>query len=374
MRRFIPVNEPLIVKHDISSVRKILEEGWISAEGPNVRNFENKFSKFIGHKYGVTVTNGTAALEIAVQSLNLPKNSEVIIPNFTIFSNAIACLKNNLKIIPIDCSKFDWNMNLQLILKNISSKTKLIIATHIYNYPIEIDKLKKICKKNKILLLEDAAEVFGQKYKNKMCGSFGDLSTYSFYANKQITTGEGGMITTNSKKLYEKIKNLRNLSFGKKNRFNHEDISSNNRMSNIQATLGLSQLIRINDIVKKRHLIGTKYFKYLKKNSNIYIPEPERKFVKNIYWVVGVLITNTNLNIDAQYVMKKLKEKRIGTRPFFWPMHKQKMLKNYNFYNSKKYANSEYICKYGFYLPSSLSLKNDEIEYISKCVNEIIKS
>ena len=117
MRRFIPVNEPLIDKHDISSVRKILEEGWISAEGPNVRNFENKFSKFIGHKYGVTVTNGTAALEIAVQSLNLPKNSEVIIPNFTIFSNAIACLKNNLKIIPIDCSKFDWNMNLQLILR-----------------------------------------------------------------------------------------------------------------------------------------------------------------------------------------------------------------------------------------------------------------
>ena len=371
-RKFIPVNEPLIVRQDITNIKKTLEDGWVSAEGPNVKIFEDKFSKFIGHKYAVTVANGTAALEIAVQSLNLPKNSEVIIPNFTIFSNAIACLKSDLKIKPIDCNKFDWNMNLQSIMKNISSKTKLIIATHIYNYPIEIDKLKKICKKKKIFLLEDAAEVYGQKYKKKMCGSFGDLSTYSFYANKQITTGEGGMITTNSKKLYEKIKNLRNLSFGKKNRFNHEDVSSNNRMSNIQATLGLSQLNRIKDIVKKRHSIGKKYFEYLSKNSNIFIPVPEKKSVKNIYWVVGLLITNTNLNIDAQFVMKKLNKMGIGSRPFFWPMHKQKMLKNYNFYNSKKFINSEYICKYGFYLPSSLSLKNNEIKYISNCVNEII--
>ena len=372
MKKFIPVNEPLITKKDILSIKRTLQKGWVSAEGPNVKILEKRFSKFIGHKYGVTVTNGTAALEIAVQSLNLKKNSEVIIPNFTIFSNAIACLKNNLNIKPVDCDKFDWNMNIKSIVKNISSKTKLIIATHIYNYPIEMEKLKKICKKRKIFLLEDAAEVFGQKYKNRMCGSYGDLSTFSFYANKQVTTGEGGMITTNSKKIYDKLKNLRNLSFGKKNRFNHEDISSNYRMSNIQATLGLSQLSRINEIVKKRHSVGKKYYEYLKKNLNIFIPEPDRKYVKNIYWVIGILITNTSLNKDAKYVMKKLNDKGIGTRPFFWPMHKQKMLKNFNFYNSNKFTNSEYINKYGLYLPSSLSLKNDEIKYICNCVNKII--
>ena len=372
MKKFIPVNEPLIVKSDVLKIKKTLEQGWISSEGPNVKKFENKFSRFIGHKYGIAVTNGTAALEIAVQSLNLPKNSEVIIPNFTIFSNAIACLKNDLKIKPIDCGKLDWNINIKLVLKNISSKTKLIIATHIYNYPLEIDKLKKICKKKKILLLEDAAEVFGQKYKHQMCGSFGDLSTYSFYANKQITTGEGGMITTNSKKLYDKIKNLRNLSFGKKNRFNHEDVSSNYRMSNIQATLGLSQLNRISDIVKKRQLIGKKYFKYLKKNSNIYIPEPERKFVKNIYWVVGVLITNTNLNIDAQYVMRKLRDKRIGTRPFFWPMHKQEIFKKMGLFKGEKYPVAENLSKNGFYLPSGLGLKNSQIDYVIKELKKII--
>ena len=231
MKKFIPVNEPKILKEDILSINKILKDGWISSEGNNVKLFEEKFSKFIGHKYGISVSNGTAALEVAVQSLNLPKNSEVIIPNFTIFSNAIACLKNNLKIKPIDCNKFDWNMNIELILKNITAKTKLIIATHIYNYPVQIEKLVKICKQKKIILMEDAAENFGQVYKNKKYGSFGDISTYSFYANKQITTGEGGMITTNSKYLYDKARSLRNLSFGKIDRFNLEDISSNNRMS-----------------------------------------------------------------------------------------------------------------------------------------------
>ena len=372
MKKFIPVNEPKILKEDILSINKILKDGWISSEGNNVKLFEKKFSKFIGHRYGITVSNGTAALEIAVQSLNLPKNSEVIIPNFTIFSNAIACLKNNLKIKPVDCNKFDWNMNVESILKNITSKTKLIIATHIYNYPLQIEKLIKICKQKKIILMEDAAENFGQVYKNKMCGSFGDISTYSFYANKQITTGEGGMITTNSKYLYEKTCNLRNLSFGKVDRFNHEDISSNNRMSNIQATLGLSQLKRIKTIVNKRHLIGKEYYKYLNANKNIYIPIPEKKNVKNIYWIIGILIVNTKLNLNAKYVMEKLKEKNIGTRPFFWPMHKQKMLRKESFYNSKKFPNSDYISNYGFYLPSSLTLTKSQIKYISNCVNEII--
>ena len=372
-KKFIPVNKPLIHREDISSINKTLKEGWVSAEGPNVNLFEKKFSKYIGHKYGITVANGTAALEVAVQSLNLPKQSEVIIPNFTIFSNAIACIKNNLKIKPVDCDMYDWNMNLEKIKKAITNKTKLIIATHIYNYPLKIDILKKICKRKKIYIIEDTSEVLGQKYKGKMCGSFGDLSTYSFYANKQITTGEGGMITTNLKKLSDKVKSLRNLSFGSDNRFNHDDVSSNNRMSNIQATLGLSQLGRINQIIKKRHFVGKKYYDYLNKNNNLFIPIPTNKYSKNIYWVVAILITNKNLKIDANYVMQKLKLKGIGTRPFFWPMHKQKMLKKFDFFKSKSFINSEYISKYGFYLPSSLSLSLKEIKFISKCVNEIIK-
>ena len=308
MKKFIPVNEPLIEKSDISSVKTTLQSGWISSEGKSVKIFENNFAKFIGHKYGITVANGTAALEVAVQSLNLPKQSEVIIPNFTIFSNAIACIKNDLKIIPIDCDLYDWNMNVNKIQKKITNKTRLIIATHIYNYPLAIDILKKIFKKKNIYLIEDAAEVFGQKYQNKKCGSFGDISTFSFYANKTITMGEGGIILTDKKKLFEKFQSLKNLCFGKKERYNHDDIGWNYRITNMQATLGLSQLDRIKSIVKKKKEIGKKYYQLLSKNKNIFVQKPKLKRYENAYWVVGIIIKNrkmTSKNLRRKLLKKK---------------------------------------------------------------------
>ena len=373
MRKFIPVNKPVVTESDTESVKKVLQSGWISSEGANIKKFEVKFSKFIGHKYSVAVSSGTAALEIAVKSLNLKKNDEVIIPNFTIISNALAVIKLGLKIKLIDCDLENWNMNLKKVESAITSKTKAIIATHIYNFPFRIDLLKKICDKKKIFIIEDAAEALGQKIYKKNCGSFGDISTFSFYANKQITTGEGGMITTNNKKIYQKTLSLRNLSFGKKNRFNHDDIGWNYRMTNIQATLGISQLGRIKKIVKTRHAVGLQYYNKLKDNSNIYIPKPDQLFAKNIYWVIGVVIINKKIKLDAKKVMNKLSKLGIGTRPFFWPMHKQKILKNLNSQNSKEFTNSTYISKKGFYLPSSLSLTSSEINYICKKVNFILK-
>ncbi len=372
MKKFIPVNQPLLTKSDSNFVKKVIDEGWISSEGPNIKKFEKKFSTFIGHKYSVAVSSGSGALDIAVKVLNLKKNDEIIVPNFTIISNALSVIKLGLKIKFIDCSLYDWNMNLSKLEKSITKNTKAIIATHIYNFPLRVDKLKKICKKKKILIIEDAAEVLGQKIFNKKCGSFGDISTFSFYANKQITTGEGGMITTNNKNFYYKMLSLRNLAFGKKNRFNHDDIGWNYRMTNIQATLGLSQLSRLKNIVKNRHRVGERYYKHLSKNKNIFIPEPKKNFSKNIYWVIGILIINKNLKLDAELAMKKLRKFGIGTRPFFWPMHKQKILKYLNISKSKNFPNSEYISKYGFYLPSSLSLKNSEIDYICNKVNNIL--
>ena len=372
--KFIPVNKPLITKEDISYLNKSISKGWVSSEGPEVKRFENDFSNFIGHKYSVAVSSGTAALEIAIKSLKLKKGDEVIIPNFTIISNAIAVLKENLNIKLIDCSIKDWNMNISEVKKKITKKTKAIIATHIYNFPLRVDILKKICNKNKIILIEDAAEAIGQKLNNKLCGSFGDISIFSFYANKQITTGEGGMITTNNKKLFERSKSLRNLCFGKKDRFNHEDIGWNYRMTNLQASLGVSQLKRIKSIVHKRHLVGKEYFQRLKYNKNIYIPETSRNYAKNIYWVIAFVITNKNLNIDAKKMMKKLITYGIQTRPFFWPMHKQKIFKEkYKINTSGNYKNSEYISKYGLYLPSSLDIKSNQIKFICDKVNSILK-
>ena len=372
LKKFIPVNTPLITKADVDAVNRTIKSGWISSEGKQVKQFEKNFSKYIGHKYSVAVSSGTAALEIAIKSLDLKKHHEVIIPNFTIISNALAVIKQNLKIKLIDCNINDWNMDLTKIIKNINKNTKVIIATHIYNFPLRIDALRKICKKKKITLIEDAAEVLGQKLNNKKCGSFGDISTFSFYANKQITTGEGGMITTNDKKLYDKMSSLKNLSFGKVDRFNHDDIGWNYRMTNLQASLGLSQLKRIKKIVSLRHKVGLRYYNNLKNNKNIFIPPPKKKSSKNIYWVIAILITNKKLKLDAKKVISILKKQGIGARPFFWPMHKQTILNKLRLIKSKNFPNSEIISKYGFYVPSSLSLKNYEIDYISKKINSII--
>ena len=247
-----PVSKPFITKKDIYAVNKTLKSGWISSSGTEIKKFEENFSKYVERKYSVTVSNGTAALEIAIKALGIKKDDEVLIPNFTIISNALAVIRQNAKPVLIDCNHENWNIKIDDIEKKINKKTKAIIITHIYSFPNDMDKILKICKKHKILIIEDAAEVLGLSYKNKKCGSFGDISTFSFYANKQITAGEGGMISTNSEKLYKKCKSLKNLCFGKINRFNHDDLGWNYRLTNMQASLGLSQLNNIKNIVKKK--------------------------------------------------------------------------------------------------------------------------
>ena len=297
MRKFIPVNLPKIFSKEKKLVNEALKSYWISSEGPFVKKFEKQFSNFNKKKFGIAVSNGTAALEIAIKCLNLKRGSEVIIPSFSIISTANAVIKNNLKPILVDCDLETWNMTVEETIKKISKKTKAIIITHIYGLPVDMKKILEIAKKRKIIIIEDAAEVIGLKYKNKVCGSFGDLSTFSFYANKHITTGEGGMICTNNKKYYERCKSLRNLSFSKSyfDRFNHNEIAWNYRMSNIQAALGCGQLRNINWIKNRKREIGNKYYNILKNNKKIILQKNKVKYAKNIYWVFGILLKkNTN--------------------------------------------------------------------------------
>ena len=229
-----------------------------------------------------------------------------------------------------------------------------------------------ICKKYKIKLIEDAAEVIGLKYKKKMCGSFGDISTFSFYANKHITTGEGGMILTDDIKIYQKCASLKNLCFGTKDkRLLHSDIGWNYRFTNIQASLGLSQLSRLNNIIKKKIFVGKTYYKYLKKNKNIYFPEPRKNNLQNIYWVNGILILKSAKK-DAKQLADELLRYKIETRPFFWPMNKQPILKKILSLKKKEnFPNSEQLGKYGIYLPSSINLSINRIKYISSIVNKL---
>ena len=365
-----PVSKPFITKKDIYAVNKTLKSGWISSSGTEIKKFEENFSKYVERKYSVTVSNGTAALEIAIKALGIKKDDEVLIPNFTIISNALAVIRQNAKPVLIDCNHENWNIKIDDIEKKINKKTKAIIITHIYSFPNDMDKILKICKKHKILIIEDAAEVLGLSYKNKKCGSFGDISTFSFYANKQITTGEGGMISTNSEKLYKKCKSLKNLCFGKINRFNHDDLGWNYRLTNMQASLGLSQLNNIKNIIKKKIEIGSRYYKNLQFNNDIQILPPSNSFSKNIYWVVGIVIKNKKMT--AVNLSKKLSKFGIETRPFFWPMHQQSIFKKLGLFKNQKYPNSSYISKYGLYLPSYFELKKKEIDKISKTLQKIL--
>jgi len=369
-KKFIPVSIPYISNQDIRVVNKVLKKGWISSDGPEVKLLESEFSKKIGRKYSTAVSNGTAALEIAIKALNIKKNDEVIIPNFTIISNGLAVVKQKAKPVLVDCDLGTWNMKIEDIEKKINKKTKAIMITHIYSYANDMDKILKICKKHKIFLIEDAAEVIGLKYKNKMCGSFGDISTFSFYANKQLTTGEGGMISTNNPHLYNRCKSLRNLCFGKKQRFNHEEVGWNYRITNMQAALGISQLKRLNSVVKRKMQIGKYYFKRLSTNKNIYLTPPKISHSKNIYWVVGVVIRNKK--VLASNIIKKLNSYGVGARPFFWPMHEQKIFKKMKIFSKKKYPNSSYLGRYGFYIPSYLKITNSEMNYVISKINKLL--
>ena len=373
MNKFIPVNIPKIFKNEKRFINQALRTNWVSSEGPFVKQFEKKFSIYNKKKFGVAVSNGTAALEIAIKSLNLKKGSEVIIPAFSIISTANAVIKNKLKPVLVDCDLETWNMKVDETLKKITKKTKAIIITHIYGLPVDLKKILQIAKKKNIIIIEDTAEVIGLKYKNKICGSFGDLSTFSFYANKHITTGEGGMICTNNKKYYEKCKSLRNLSFSKSfyDRFNHDDIGWNYRMSNLQAALGCGQLKNISWIIKRKREIGNKYYSKLKYKGNIILQKNKINYANNIYWVFGILVKK-NSKISRNEIMKKLLKKNIETRPFFLSMNKQKIFKKMKLFNRIKAPNSEYLSKNGFYLPSGLGITNKQINFVIKNLLKII--
>ena len=373
--KFIPVNIPKIFNDEKLNIKKCLNTGWISSEGSFVKEFENKFSKYNNRIYGIAVSSGTAALEISMKSLNLKKGSEVIIPSFSIISTALCVVKLDLKPIIVDCNLKTWNTNPEEIINKITKKTKAIIITHIYGFPVDMKNILKIAKKKNIKIIEDAAEMIGQKYFNRPCGSFGDLSTFSFYANKHITTGEGGMILTNNLNVYKKCKSLRNLCFGiGKSRFNHNEIGWNYRMTNLQAALGCGQLKNISWIIKRKREIGLRYIHNLKKCRKIYIQTDKLNYAKNIFWVFGILLKK-NVNISRNFIVKKLLYNGIQTRNFFLPMHKQKVfLKMKIFKKNIKMPNSEYLSKNGFYLPSGLGITNKEIDFISKKLINILES
>jgi perosamine synthetase len=367
MNNFIPVNTPLLSGNELKYVSECINTGWISSEGPFITEFERKFSEFVERKFGIAVSNGSAALDIAVKALGIGPGDEVIMPTFTIISPAQSIVTSGATPVLVDSCLDTWNMDVSLIEAKITKNTKAILVVHIYGLPVDMDPLLELCSKYNLLLIEDAAEMHGQNYKGRPCGSFGDISIFSFYPNKHITTGEGGMIVCNSETIAEKCKKYRNLAFDPNGRrFVHDEIGWNYRMTNFQAALGLAQLENIDKHITRKREIGRIYNNGLLSLKGFKKPLEKTSYAENIYWVYGLIAENEE---SLNSVVNKLAINQIGTRPFFWCMHEQPVFKKMGFFLNQKYPNAERLARCGFYLPSGLGLQNDEINYIIDQIN-----
>jgi len=369
---FVPVNEPLLSGNEKKYLLNCLKKNQISSTGSYVELFEKKFALKVKRKYAIAVSNGTAALQITFDALGIKKNKEVILPSFTIISCLLPILRIGAKPIFVDCDPKTWNFDVTKLRKLITKKTTAIVAPHIYGMPIDMEPLIKIAKEFKLKVIEDSAEVLGLNYKEKPCGSFGDVSTFRFYANKHITTGEGGMIVTNSKKIADSCRSLRNICFSTRRRFLHYKLGWNHRLTNIQAAIGLAQLEKLDLAVKKKRMVGDLYQKELKKFNFLHLPLDKNDYAKNIYWVYGIVLKK-NINLSAIKLMSLLKKKGIETRNFFWPLHLQPLLKKEGCYRKVKLPISEYISQRGIYLPSGLSLTVKKQMYVIKNLIKILK-
>ena len=371
MSDFIPVNEPLLNGNEKKYLNECIDTGWISSEGPFVKRFEDSFAKKVNRKYGIAVANGTAALDIAVEALGIGEGDEVILPTFTIISCIHQIIRSGATPVLVDSDPNTWNMDISQIEEKITIKTKAIMVVHIYGLPFDIDPILELAIKYNLKIIEDAAEMIGQSYKGNPCGSFGDLSTFSFYPNKHITTGEGGMVLTDDEELAEKCRSMRNLCFQRKQRFVHDKLGWNYRMTNLQAALGLAQLEQLESFVDKKRTIGKTYTKLLKGIKEIQLPLEKTDYAENIYWVYGIVLKD-DIPFDAKEAMQKLGKQGIGTRPFFWPMHLQPVLLNKGLFKGEQYPVAERISRRGFYIPSGLALNNSEIEKITKVLKNIL--
>ena len=358
----IPVNTPLLGGNELKYLTECIETGWISSEGPFIKKFEEQMASYVGRKHGIAVSNGSAALDVAIKALDLNKGDEVIMPTFTIISPAQSLVNVGAIPVLVDSDATTWNMDVSQIEAKITSKTKAILIVHIYGLPVDMQPVLELCKKYNLLLIEDAAEMHGQTYNGQQCGSFGDISIFSFYPNKHITSGEGGMIMCNNDALAERCRKLRNLAFEPNGRrFIHHELGWNYRMTNMQAAIGLAQLEKLDEHIQKKRRIGKLYDEGLKGLKGFQLPLPKTNYAENIYWVYAMVAETEQI---ANKTVQKLNEAKIGTRPFFWCMHEQPVFQKMGLFKNEHYPVAEKIARNGFYVPSGLGLSEGEIQAV----------
>ncbi len=366
----IPVNQPLLNGREKELLAECINSGWISSDGPFVCKFEQLFSSYIGVDYGIAVCNGTAALETALFAAGIGKGDEVILPSFTIISCVLAILRLGAIPVLVDAESDTWNMDVTQIESKITRKTKGIMPVHIYGHPVDMDPVMQIAKKHNLIVIEDAAEVHGAEYKNRKCGSIGDIAAFSFFANKIITTGEGGMVITRNKKMSERAKSYRNLCFKPERRFYHTELGNNYRITNLQAAIGVAQMGRIDEFIKIKRRLGQYYKKRFSSIKGIKT-QVEKSWAKTVYWMYCIELADC-LGINADEMITALKQRGIEARPFFIGMHQQPVLQNLGLFKGQNYPVTEKISAQGLYLPSGLALKETQIDEVVSAVEAII--
>jgi perosamine synthetase len=330
-------------------------------------------------KFGIAVSNGTTALQVALGCLELGTGDEVIMSAFTIISCAMAIVEHGLVPVLVDSDPRTWCMDVSQIEARITSRTRAIMPVHIYGHPIDMDPLLELAKKHNLAVIEDAAEAHGAEYLSgrngaitswKRCGGMGHISTYSFYANKLITTGEGGMVLTNDSIIAEKARSLRNLCFRPERRFFHTELGYNYRMTNMQAALGVAQLERFEQIIAKKRWMGATYTERLKEIPGMQLPV-EESWAKQVYWMYG-LVLDESRGMDAAEFARRLDEQGVQTRPFFLGMHEQPVFWAHGLFKGECYPVAERIAKQGLYLPSGLALTIAQLEETCNAVKRVL--
>lgn len=365
-RSFIPVCEPTLGGNEVKYVLDCLESNWISSAGKYIPMFEEQFAAECGCKYGTACINGTVALHLGLAALGLGPGDEVILPTFTMIATINAVTYTGATPVLVDSEPHTWNMDVNQVADKITPRTKVIIPVHTYGHPVDMDPLMEIAGKHGIFVMEDAAEAHGAEYKGRRAGSLGHAAAFSFYANKVITTGEGGMITTNEAKLAKLTQNLRDHAFSSERHFWHKFIGFNYRMTNLQAAVGLAQTERMAEFVENRRRNAALYTERLRHIPGLVTP-PEAENCKNVFWMYSVLVED-EFGLTRDQVRGHLAKRGIETRTFFIPMHLQPIY--YEAFKGQRYPVAEMLCRRGFYLPSASSLTVAQIQYICDVVDE----
>ena len=366
----VPVNDPLLNDKAMEYVQECMRTGWISSVGEFVDKFEQKWASHCGVEFGVAVSSGTTALQAAVACLEMEPGSEVIMPTFTIISCAMAIVEAGCVPVLVDSEPDTWCMDVTQVRSKISPRTRAIMPVHMYGHPVDMDPILQLAQEHGLFVVEDAAEAHGAEYKGRRAGGMGDSGCFSFYANKIINTGEGGMVVTDSADLAERLRSYRNLCFRSDRRFMHTELGRNYRLTNLQAAVGLAQTEQIEDHVARKRRMAQAYAAGLAELPLISLPV-ERKWAKNVYWMYGVVLAD-EVPFDATEFGSRLKAKGVETRPFFIGMHEQPVFQQRGMFAGESYPVSERIARRGLYLPSGLAITPAQIERVCEAVQEVL--